>query len=175
MKSPSLPLYSISLLHIALEVFLHTSLGLATTATIADSAPYQSQRPCALRCYGYDSSDSSYIASNIDCDTDPVVENECLCRSDLQSDAVAYLRECVSSSCEKDYDVSLAVSLYTDYCTSAGYTAETTTTPTPSLGTPDPPPTVTVTVLETVVLGAAPRLSAPLLGRIVVALHRRFI
>jgi hypothetical protein len=58
-------------------------------------------------------------------------------------------------------DVNSALKLYTDYCTSNGYTAAPTTIPasTTSSGTP----TVTVTVVQTVSVAGAHRLQPSIL------------
>lgn len=163
MKSP-IYLFSTSFLYIALDICLYAASGHATTATLTDAPGYESQRPCAKSCYAMDFYDGpARLAYQIDCAYQSAVENECICRSDMQTNAVSYLKDCVSSDCEKGHDVTVALDLYNDYCTGAGFTAETQTpSTTSSSGTPDPPPTVTVTVVETVFLGAAARLQIPL-------------
>jgi hypothetical protein len=129
------------------------------TVTISDSPAYETQRPCAKLCWF---NAVNRVASAISCDDDPA-ENDCFCRADLQNDAKAFIKDCVSMYCDgKTLDIDLAVGLYTDYCTSNGYTTPVVTArPTPT-GTQDPQ-TVTVTVIRTTTLvAAANHLQAPL-------------
>ncbi|KAL2863529.1 uncharacterized protein BJX67DRAFT_384531 [Aspergillus lucknowensis] len=147
--------------HEAFTIALNRSLVLAQSVSITALDAYQSQRPCARNCleYGY-GNEPGALAYAVECDSEPEIANNCLCRDDLQGDAVSYIRECVQSACEKDYDVTVAIDIYNDYCTSAGYTAGAITSgPTQTSGTPDPSATVTVTIVQTVFVGAAPRLS----------------
>jgi len=65
---------------------------------------------------------ADFLADRIGCAVDPI-ENECICRSDLQQTADSFLRKCVSDNCDANaIDVSRAVRIYDDYCTSNGYT-----------------------------------------------------
>lgn len=168
MKSPIYPLFSTSILYIALEICLYAVSSHATTATLTDAPGYESQRPCVKNCYDMSYYDGpARLAYEIECAYQSAVENECICRSDMQANAVSYIKECVSSRCEKDHDVTVALDLYNDYCTGAGFTAETQTpSTTSSSGTREPPPTVTVTVVETVFMGAAAQLQIPLLHQL---------
>ncbi|KAH1496030.1 hypothetical protein KXV92_007693 [Aspergillus fumigatus] len=62
------------------------------------------------------------LADRIGCEVDPI-GNECICRLDLQQTADSFLRRCVSDNCGSHaFDVSSAVSIYAEYCTSNGYT-----------------------------------------------------
>jgi hypothetical protein len=142
----------------------------ATTATLTESTAYASQRPCAKKCFYWGSSTqggADFLADRIGCEVDPI-ENECICRSDLQQTADSFLRKCVSDNCGANaVDVSSAVSIYDDYCTSNGYTRATSTaqtTRTTSSGTPIAPATVTVTVVQTVLASGGRRLRPAVFG-----------
>jgi hypothetical protein len=69
-------------------------------------------------------------------------ENSCFCRPDLSSVALSYISTCVSSWCTADTtDVSIAVSVYTAYCSTAEpapatVSAATTTSSTQSTTSP---------------------------------------
>jgi hypothetical protein len=147
-------------------------VALATSGTVSleGSPAFASQRPCVRNdCFGADTLGNPYlVASKIGCDTNSV-ENECFCRPDLQAGATSYLSSCVYSACDQmTLDVNSAVKIYTDYCTSNGFT---TTAPNSSSSSPTTSgtqyysqATVTVTVVQTVsVAGAAPRLQPTLL------------
>lgn len=71
---------------------------------------------------------------------------------DLQQTADSFLRRCVSDNCGSHaFDVSSAVSIYAEYCTSNGYTRATSTTQTTgttSSGTPIASAAVTVNVMH---------------------------
>jgi hypothetical protein len=129
------------------------------TVTITDAPAYQTQRSCAKYCFDMGVDWGAYgVARQIDCDSQPI-ENDCFCRGDLQSEASKYIRSCVSSNCDqKTIDVDRAVGIYTDYCTSNGFTAAAAPT-----GTQGHPQTVTVTVIQRTTLAAAASvLQAPL-------------
>ncbi|PKX89396.1 uncharacterized protein P174DRAFT_57499 [Aspergillus novofumigatus IBT 16806] len=147
------------------SLFINPADG--TTATLTESAAYASQRPCAKRCFYWGSSSEGgpdYLAIGVGCQVDPIM-NECICRSDLQQTADSFLRKCVSDKCgENAIDVSSAVSIYDDYCTSNGYTRATSTAQTTSSGTPIAPATVTVTVVQTVLASGGRRLRPAVLG-----------
>ncbi|KAH1927461.1 hypothetical protein KXV44_007282 [Aspergillus fumigatus] len=91
------------------------------------------------------------LADRIGCEVDPI-GNECICRLDLQQTADSFLRRCVSDNCGSHaFDVSSAVSIYAEYCTSNGYTRATSTTQTTgttSSGTPIASAAVTVNVMH---------------------------
>ncbi|KAF4237033.1 hypothetical protein CNMCM6457_001643 [Aspergillus fumigatiaffinis] len=110
------------------SLFINAADG--TTATLTESTAYASQRPCAKRCFYWGASSqggADFLADRIGCEVDPI-ENECICRSDLQQTADSFLRKCVSDKCgENAIDVSSAVEIYDDYCTSNGYTRATST------------------------------------------------
>jgi hypothetical protein len=150
-------------------LFINTADG--TTATLTESTAYASQRPCAKRCFYYGShGGADLLAGEIGCALDPI-ENECICRSDLQQTADSFLRKCVSERCDANaIDISSAVSIYDAYCTSNGYTRATSTTQTKgatrttSSGTPIAPATVTVTVVQTVLASGGRRLRPAVLG-----------
>ncbi|KAH8810876.1 hypothetical protein F5884DRAFT_897410 [Xylogone sp. PMI_703] len=136
------------------------------TVTLTDLPAYQSQRPCAIDCFYYGFSSKGGpdgIAENIGCNVDPIM-NECLCRPDLQAQADAYLSNCVRSKCDQNsLDVNSAVTIYDDYCTSAGYYRVTDAPATSTSGTQASPTTVTVTVMQTVSVSSAERrLRSPL-------------
>ncbi|KAH1324210.1 hypothetical protein KXW56_004202 [Aspergillus fumigatus] len=91
------------------------------------------------------------LADRIGCEVDPI-GNECICRLDLQQTADSFLRRCVSDNCGSHaFDVSSAVGIYAEYCTSNGYTRATSTTQTTgttSSGTPIASAAVTVNVMH---------------------------
>jgi hypothetical protein len=113
----------------AFRVFFLASLFIAqilcdASVTIDQSDIYKNQRVCAFGCFnGFD--DIGYpIAQELSCPTFKVY-NDCFCRTDLQGDANNYISSCVYNRCSKNaHDLSIATSLYDDYCTSNGYTAE---------------------------------------------------
>lgn len=116
--------------HPVLIFLLSTSLlSLAvsqTTATVSiyNDSTFKAQRLCALECilcnYGtYGQHDC--LASTLSCSSP--LENECYCRSDLQSAAISYIASCVSSACSNTNDVATAVGIYTQYCETADQTS----------------------------------------------------
>ncbi|KAI0505693.1 hypothetical protein F5B22DRAFT_651491 [Xylaria bambusicola] len=117
---------------------------------------YASQRPCAQRCFAYNTNAGpERVANEIGCDSD-VPQNECFCRSDLQADADAFLQTCVDRGCDQNSkDTNSAVSIYDAYCTSAGYMRDVLATP--ASGTDDFPSVATVTVTATVKVSSAQR------------------
>lgn len=150
-------------------MFIVTSpVASATSGTVSleGSPAFASQRPCVRNdCFGSDTLGNPYLlASGIDCDSNPV-ENECFCRTDLQAGATSYLSSCVYSACDQmTLDVNSAVKIYTDYCTSNGFTVATTSSPVSTTsGTQYSPATITVTVVQTVSVAGAPRLQPTLL------------
>jgi len=142
-----------------LLLLLFTNPAEAVTASLTESPAYESQRPCAKDCFYLGAwSGPDYLAENIGCDASDI-QNECLCRPDLQPKGDSWLRSCVGDRCDKNtLDISVAVSIYDAYCTKAGFTTEPPA-PTPtSSGTDDnyfPPSTVTVTVTATVTVSSA--------------------
>jgi hypothetical protein len=136
------------------------------TVSLEGSSAFASQRPCVRDdCFGADTLGNPYLlASEIHCDSNSV-ENECFCRPDLQAGATSYLSSCVYSACDQmTLDVNSAIKIYTDYCTSNGFTAATTSSPVSTTsGTQYSPATMTVTVVQTVSVAGAPRLQPTLL------------
>lgn len=133
----------------------------AASVSIMDSDPrFYSQRPCATDCFYFGAAverSPDELAREIGCDVDPI-ENACFCREDLQNQADAYLSKCVNSRCaKKTLDIETARSIYSDYCTSNGYTRVQETEP-PS-GT-QPVATVTVTVVHTSYISSGERRSS---------------
>jgi hypothetical protein len=136
----------------------------SATVTLTEADAYQSQRPCAKTCFYLGAfSGPDELAQQIGCSMKDI-ENECLCRPDLQAGADSYLKSCVSSACAKNtLDVNSAVSIYDAYCTSAGFQRDSTPASTTS-GT-DSTPTVTVTAIQTVfVKSGARQLRPPLVA-----------
>ncbi|EAW16935.1 uncharacterized protein NFIA_002880 [Aspergillus fischeri NRRL 181] len=104
------------LILLSCSLFINAAEG--TTATLTESTAYASQRPCAKRCFYWGAASqggADFLADRIGCDVDPI-ENECICRSDLQQTADSFLRKCVSDKCGSNaIDISSAVSIYDDY------------------------------------------------------------
>ncbi|EEQ33349.1 uncharacterized protein MCYG_06168 [Microsporum canis CBS 113480] len=70
-------------------------------------------------CFGYWDA-ATRIADELSCPS--AVMNDFFCRVDLQVTATSYLPSCVNKFCSSNsIDVTWAVGIYTDYCTSAGY------------------------------------------------------
>ncbi|KAK2811622.1 hypothetical protein FQN50_001964 [Emmonsiellopsis sp. PD_5] len=104
-----------------LPLFIHTAGIYAQTVSIDQQQGYGDLRECAEDCFAAGISPAWSISKELDCDPhDPI--DKCFCRADLQSQAERYVSSCVSASCSNTLDVSSAVSIYTAYCTSAGYT-----------------------------------------------------
>ena len=85
---------------------------------------YGNVRPCVSDCIGGNRWMGDYgweIGAAIGCGTlDP--RNDCVCRPDLQAGGEAYLSSCLDRSCAANtIDIASGMSLYTNYCTSAGY------------------------------------------------------
>ncbi|GIK05353.1 hypothetical protein Aspvir_009460 [Aspergillus viridinutans] len=133
--------YNTSLL-VLLCCTLFITIAEATTATLTDSTAYASQRPCAKKCFYWGSSSqggADFLANRIDCGVDPI-ENECICRSDLQQTPDSFLRKCVTDNWDANaIDVSSAVRIYDDYCASNGYTRATSTAQTTRTTSSDGP------------------------------------
>lgn len=97
--------------------------------TIDQGDAYQKQRNCAFSCFRSFDDPGYPIAMTISCPTFKV-QNDCFCRPDLQQDAQQFVFSCVSNGCSKNTnDISLATSIYNDYCTSNGYERAQVTTP----------------------------------------------
>lgn len=142
-------------------ISLLVRMVICASVTLTELPAYESQRPCVQSCFYWGSSTDGgpdLLADEIGCEVDPI-ENDCLCRPDLQGDANSYLRSCVNEDCEKTLDVNSALKIYNDYCTNNGFTSDSTTTADP--GTQDPPATVTVTTVYT---AGAPRVRPALAG-----------
>lgn len=137
---------------VLVAALLATSAG-ATFVSLMEDPRYSSQRPCATGCFylgAFPGPDN--LAQAVGCRRREGSENECICRPDLQVQADAYLSSCVNSACDKKtLDIETARAIYSDYCTSNGYT-RSTSTPAEETGTQPPPATVAVlvTVVQTV-------------------------
>ncbi|RHZ63425.1 uncharacterized protein CDV56_104511 [Aspergillus thermomutatus] len=128
----------------------------ATTATLTESPAYASQQPCAKSCFYWGASSNGgadFLADRIGCAVDPI-ENECICRSDLQQSADSFLLKCVRENCDANaLDVSSAGDVrradeQDDF-----------------IGTRIAPATVTVTVVQTVLSSGGGRLRPAVLGQ----------
>lgn len=113
-------------------------LAVATIPSIGNVPAYSSQRACAQYCFGDSVNGAAWrIAEKLNCVDEPpsAITNECICRTDLQAGADAYLSQCVNTQCSQNtMDITAAVSIYDNYCTSAGFGsgnsgAQATTTP----------------------------------------------
>lgn len=150
------------LFKILLPALLFLPLISAGTVSIFDAPGYASQRPCARDCFyiGFAvNGGPDELASHLDCDVDPI-EDSCFCRPDLQSVAVSYVNSCVYRVCSKNtLDSNSAVTIYKQYCTSAGFQAltPTTTSASSTIGALISPTTVTVTAIQTVFLSSGER------------------
>jgi hypothetical protein len=96
----------------------------SATVSIYNNPAFKSQRLCALECilcelgtYGQ----HDCLAVALSCNSSPL-QNNCYCRSDLQSAAVSYVASCVSAACSNTVDVDNAVGIYTQYCETADQT-----------------------------------------------------
>ncbi|KAJ2991724.1 hypothetical protein NUW58_g2414 [Xylaria curta] len=133
---------------VPLLALLH--LAASEKASITQLPVYTSQRPCARRCFDFGGAyeGPAKLASIIGCDFYPPM-NECFCRPDLQANADAYLLNCVDRACVQNaQDTNSAISIYDEYCTSAGFLRGGVLATTTS-GTGDFPSAVTVTVTAT--------------------------
>ena len=144
-------------------------LAAGDVITLTDLPAYQTQRPCAKTCFIYDINPSASpgpykIASFIGCDARPIKE-DCFCRPDLQASAAGYVRGCVSSKCSGNLiDITPAVAIYQDFCTSLGYHAVEGAASTTGEAI-SPTRTVTLYVTQTVFLSSGERrLQPPLKG-----------
>ncbi|KAI0401215.1 hypothetical protein F4802DRAFT_440887 [Xylaria palmicola] len=124
------------MMHITLILCAFLSSVASETAGITQAPAWQSQRPCAQKCfYGGVYAGPDRLAEAIGCENDPS-ENECICRPDLQASADAFLQSCVYSTCTRNtLDTNSAVSIYDSYCTEAGFNRETPSTTTPDSST----------------------------------------
>ncbi|RFU30227.1 hypothetical protein B7463_g6107, partial [Scytalidium lignicola] len=150
-----------------LLVLLH--LASCATATLTENPAYQSQRPCARNCFyiGFSlNGGPDRLAQGIGCDVDPI-SNDCFCRPDLQQKADSYILSCVRSGCGNTLDINSAVTIYDNYCTSAGFYRVTDAPATTTAGTQDSPTTVTVTVVHTVSVSSAERRLKPPLAELI--------
>lgn len=152
------------MIHVIFTFLVLLHLAASETVTLTDAPAYESQRPCAKDCFylgAYKGPDQ--LAENIGCDIEDI-QNECLCRPDLQAEADAYLKSCVNSGCSKNtLDINSAVSIYDEYCTGAGFQRATNLPATTTSGTDDSPSTVTVTMMATMTVSSAQkRLTSPL-------------
>lgn len=121
-----------------------------TSNSVASDSGYLQQRGCVKSCLWGDIANGD-LSINLGC-TAPWV-NECYCRADQAPVASSFLSKCVSSVClgSASVDVSLALSVYDQYCATAMGTpaqARATTTIDPSS------PIVTVMIISTVTSSA---------------------
>jgi len=121
-----------------------------TSNSVASDSGYLQQRGCVKSCLWGDIANGD-LSINLGC-TAPWV-NECYCRADQAPVASSFLSKCVSSVClgSASVDVSLALSVYDQYCATAMGTpaqARATTTIDPNS------PIVTVMVISTVTSSA---------------------
>ncbi|KAI0505846.1 hypothetical protein F5B22DRAFT_494157 [Xylaria bambusicola] len=126
------------MVHALITSILLLQLAASESVTITRLPAYSSQRPCAQQCFGGGIfTAAGALAYGIECEyRNP--QNECVCRPDLQDQAEAYLQTCVDRGCTANsLDTNSAVSIYDEYCTSAGYirnvAATTTSGSSPSL------------------------------------------
>jgi hypothetical protein len=100
------------------------------TASIQNIPIFSSQRPCAQNCVWWDVTPinvEALLAGSLGCQLSPI-ENDCLCRTDLQPSATSYLQTCVSTACNGNtQDIQSAQSIYLSYCSSNGYLTASTT------------------------------------------------
>ncbi|KAK2742541.1 hypothetical protein FQN55_007827 [Onygenales sp. PD_40] len=147
-----------------LPLFIHTvRIYAQESVSIDQQQGYGNLRECAEDCFASGISPAWAISKELSCDPhDPV--NKCFCRADLQPQAERYVSSCVSSACSNTIDVSSAVSVYTAYCASAGYTRPKETQVSTTTGAFTVTVALaTVTVERTVAPGAALHL-APVLS-----------
>ena len=118
----------------------------ATRVSLTDSPAWQDKRPCMENCFG--NKDVNYLAQNLKVEN----KNEGVCRQDIQPLGVQRLRTCIGTYCDdNELDINYGISLYTAYCTGAGYTgAIAAATTTGNCLPPLAPVTVTVTSIQTV-------------------------
>ncbi|KAK5631501.1 hypothetical protein RRF57_007215 [Xylaria bambusicola] len=139
------------MIHALLAFILQLQLAASESVTITRLPVFSSQRPCAQQCFdggiGGVFTAAGALAYGIHCEyRNP--QNECVCRPDLQDQAEAYLQNCVDNECNANsLDTNSAISIYDEYCTSAGYIRNVAATTTS--GTNDSPLTVTATVTVT--------------------------
>lgn len=100
--------------------------SIPTVASIKSYSAYESQPGCVKRClWSPDQSsnvNSNNFAAAVDCQAFPW-ENACVCSSAKADSARAFLTTCVASNCGVATDasqVTAAVSVHADYCSSAG-------------------------------------------------------
>lgn len=110
------------MLVLLLSLLLAPFAATDATVSLGGQSGYSSQRSCAGDCFtGFLNPAGWAIATLLSCQTSPIY-NDCMCRQDLQGSATSFLSSCVSSRCDGDpLDISSAVSIYTAYCTGAGY------------------------------------------------------
>ncbi len=131
---------------ILLTLALSSLVSAQTANSIAGSNPYNQQRACIKAClWGFPAGGD--LSIQLGCSAPWV--NECYCRADLKPAASSILSKCVYSQCGQSatVDVSLALSVYDGYCTTAlpGIAAVSATT---TLADPNSP-TVTVVIVTT--------------------------
>lgn len=92
------------------------------TETIRNVQDWKYFRDCAKYCF-FAGNGWNSVAEKLSC-SQPALDF-CICRLDLQSQAVSYLSTCVLSACGSNRnDVTSATSFYVNYCTNNGYLAE---------------------------------------------------
>ena len=113
---------------ISLYVFANLCLA-SDDFTLRQTEDYANLRDCAKTCFSHGASATFEVFDTIleatGCTTHRV--NSCACRGDLQFIALESISKCALSACTKNQkDVALATKLYENYCTSAGYTRDST-------------------------------------------------
>jgi hypothetical protein len=131
-------------LSFAIVLSLSRSALAITTATlqtvsITNDLDYIALRTCAAYCIYYNYVYSGeYIPKFLGCahqDDSIYIEfyNTCFCNTDYIPQATSFLGSCISSACSDGIDVPAAITVWENYCTTAGYpmnnVAEPTTIP----------------------------------------------
>ena len=124
-------------LSLVILILFHAGAGQAgTTVSMGYENIYNQQPTCVQNCIWYPVIDETAdVAAALQCDY-PVL-NACYCASAAAPAASGYLTSCVSAHCEAGDAgilVTSAVSIYDNYCVTAGYAVPgfTTAVPTPT-------------------------------------------
>ncbi|KFY99206.1 hypothetical protein V500_01438 [Pseudogymnoascus sp. VKM F-4518 (FW-2643)] len=104
--------------------------------SLSNEANFSKLRPCAQLCFFYTYAGGlvgDEVGSIMSCSLTTTLlsrlaENDCYCRTDLQSSGHVGISTCAEFRCSNTNDVTSAWSVYDNYCTANGYVAAAKTT-----------------------------------------------
>jgi hypothetical protein len=97
----------------------------SSTVTVLGVSGYINLRACAQLCVWHVGTNDDLVATGLGCASP--WQNDCYCRTDLNSVASSFLKSCCSSRCTvggPGQDVASAIAVYNSYCEANGFNVE---------------------------------------------------